>query len=124
MHVRRLLHDSCVILKNKPVFSEYGLTCISLTTLRRLIDKAEQQFILSDLYYGHGVDNALDEAAFLVLGALDIPFDVDPEQLNTGVSAAEQEHIRELIDIRIRLKKTCRIPAEQDLVCRLAPIRG
>ncbi len=75
------------------------------TTLRRLIDKAEQQFIRSDLYYGHGVDNALDEAAFLVLGALDIPFDVDPEQLNRGVSAAEQEHIRELIDIRINSRK-------------------
>ena len=75
------------------------------TTLRQLIDKAEQQFIRSDLYYGHGVDNALDEAAFLVLGALDIPFDVDTEQLNRGVSAAEQEHIRELIDIRINSRK-------------------
>ena len=75
------------------------------TTLRQLIDKAEQQFIRSDLYYGHGVDNALDEAAFLVLGALDIPFDVDPEQLNRGVSAAEQEHIRELIDTRISSRK-------------------
>ena len=75
------------------------------TTLRQLIDKAEQQFVQSDLYYGHGVDNALDEAAFLVLGALDIPFDVDPEQLNRNISAGEQEHIRELIDIRIRSRK-------------------
>ena len=86
-------------------FSEYGLTCISLTTLRQLIDWAEQQFILSDLCYGHGVDNALDEAAFLVLGALDIPFDADSEQLNTGVSAGEQEHVRELVASRIRTRK-------------------
>ena len=76
-----------------------------MTTLRQLIDRTEQQFIQSDLYYGHGVDNALDEAAFLVLGALDIPFDVDPEQLNRNISAGEQEHIRELIDIRIRSRK-------------------
>ena len=86
-------------------FSEYGSTCISLTTLRQLIDWTEQQFILSDLCYGHGVDNALDEAAFLVLGALDIPFDADAEQLNKGVSAGEQEHIRELVDIRIKSRK-------------------
>ena len=86
-------------------FSEYGLTCISLTTLRQLIDWAEQQFLLSDLCYGHGVDNALDEAAFLVLGALDIPFDAGAEQLNKGVSAGEQEHIRQLVDTRIRSRK-------------------
>ena len=76
-----------------------------MTTLRQLIDWTEQQFVRSDLCYGHGVDNALDEAAFLVLGALDIPFDAGPEQLDRGADAGEQECIRELVDTRIRSRK-------------------
>ena len=76
-----------------------------LTTPRQLIDWAKQLFAEADLCYGHGADNALDEAAFLVLGALDIPFDADPGQLNKTISARERERIEELVNIRIRSKK-------------------
>ena len=82
-----------------------GFSFTILTTPRQLIDWAEQQFVQSDLYYGHGADNALDEAAYLVLGALNLPFDVRPDQLNGKVSATEQERIRELVDTRIKTRK-------------------
>ena len=85
--------------------SNYNSDLTILTTLRQLIDWAEQQFIASDLFFGHGADNALDEAAYLVLGALDLPFDLVREQLNVKVTETEQERIRKLVDERISSRK-------------------
>ena len=76
-----------------------------MTTLRQLIDWTEQQLARSDLFFGHGADNALDEAAYLVLGALDLPFDVSPDQLNRKITAPERELVRELVDTRIKTRK-------------------
>ena len=76
-----------------------------MTTLRQLIDWTEQQLAQSDLFFGHGADNALDEAAYLVLGALDLPFDVSPDQLNGKITAPERELVRELVDTRINTRK-------------------
>ncbi len=75
------------------------------TPPRQLIDWAEQEFIRSDLFFGHGADNALDEAAYLVLGALDLPFDLSREQLGVAVSTTDQERIRKLVDERISSRK-------------------
>ena len=85
--------------------SKYNSDLKILTTLRQLIDRTEQQFIASDLFFGHGAENALDEAAYLVLGALDLPFDVSPDQLNGKVSATGQKRIRKLVDERISSRK-------------------
>ena len=76
-----------------------------MNTPRQLIDWAEGRFIQADLFYGHGTDNALDEAVFLVLGALDMPFDVDPERLNELVAPAELKRIKELVDDRITSRR-------------------
>ena len=76
-----------------------------MTTLRQLIDWTEQQLARSDLFFGHGTDNALDEAVYLVLGALDLPFDVSPDQLNGKITAPERELVRELVDTRIKTRK-------------------
>lgn len=46
-------------------------------TLEQLIEKTAQRFKAARLHYGHGTDNARDEAAFLVLRGLGLPFDTD-----------------------------------------------
>lgn len=46
-------------------------------TLRQLIRRTERQFRAAKLHYGHGTHNAHDEAAFLVLRGLGLPFDAD-----------------------------------------------
>lgn len=74
------------------------------TTIRQLIDRAEQQFTRSDLCFGHGTDNALDEAAYLVLDALEVPFDAAPEQLDREVTHTEHESIQDLLIARINSK--------------------
>ena len=80
-------------------------TCAIMTTPRQLIDWAEQQFVRSDLFFGHGADNALDEAAYLVLGALDMPFDVSPDKLKVKITETEQQRIKRLVDERISSRK-------------------
>lgn len=47
-------------------------------TLLELIGNTEKQFRAAKLHYGHGTHNAWDEAAFLVLRALCLPFDAPP----------------------------------------------
>ena len=80
-------------------------TCAIMTTPRQLIDWTKQQFLRSDLFFGHGADNALDEAAYLVLGALDLPFDVSPDKLKVKITETEQQRIKRLVDERISSRK-------------------
>jgi len=72
------------------------------TTPREFLTYAEQQFSAADLYYGHGTDNPADEAAYLVLRALALPFAADTEVLDRPLERRQKEHLRELIDHRIR----------------------
>ncbi len=51
----------------------------TLTTLRDLLRYAVTRFNAAKLFFGHGTDNALDEAAYLLLHTLHLPLDrLDP----------------------------------------------
>ncbi|HET7365032.1 MAG TPA: 50S ribosomal protein L3 N(5)-glutamine methyltransferase [Burkholderiales bacterium] len=47
-------------------------------TLAELIERTAQRFAAAALCYGHGTDNPRDEAAWLVLRGLGLPFGTDP----------------------------------------------
>jgi ribosomal protein L3 glutamine methyltransferase len=64
-------------------------------TLRELIRHTERRLRAARLYYGHGTDNPHDEAAFLVLRGLGLPFDADLER------AADAGRVEGLIRKRI-----------------------
>jgi methylase of polypeptide subunit release factors len=68
-------------------------------TLAQLIAKTEKRFKAARLHYGHGTDNAHDEAAFLVLRALRLPFSSD---LTRAVSVRSATLIESLVKKRIR----------------------
>ena len=66
-----------------------------------LIRQTARRFERARLHYGHGTDNARDEAAFLVLRGLRLPFDANPAQ------TVDARRIEALVDRRIEE----RIPA-------------
>ena len=51
-------------------------------TVEQILTEGQLLFETSDLYFGHGTDNAWDEAVFLVFYALDLPPDADRSVLN------------------------------------------
>ena len=68
-------------------------------TVAQLIRDLERRFKAARLYYGHGTDNARDEAAFMVLRGLRLPFDTDQGR---AIAPAQQRRIETLAQRRIR----------------------
>ena len=72
-----------------------------ISKLAQAIDWVEQRLDEANLYFGHGTDNARDEAAWLVLGALGLSFDINERDLQQELSASDKLHIQELLTQRI-----------------------
>lgn len=73
---------------------------VAAPTPRELIADAARRFEDAGLYFGHGTDNAWDEAAFLVLHGLGLPPDASPALLEQPV-AAHRERAEALVAARI-----------------------
>ena len=61
----------------------------TLTTLLDWIRYSASRLAAADIYYGHGTDNALDEAAALVLGLLNLPYDLSPADVAARLTECE-----------------------------------
>lgn len=76
-----------------------------LKNVRECIRWVKTQFARVELHFGHGTDNALDEAAWLVGACLGIdPVDLD-SSLDRVVREAERQKIFELVEQRIMTRK-------------------
>ena len=67
-------------------------------TLGDLIDRAAARLAASPVFFGHGTDNPRDEAAWLVLRGLGLPFDSD---LAKPVTEADAQRIQGLLEKRV-----------------------
>ncbi len=72
-----------------------------LYTLRDLLRYAITQFNNSKLSFGHGSDNAWDEAAYLLLHTLHLPLDTLDPFLDARVLPEERERFLKLVDQRM-----------------------
>ena len=72
--------------------------------LGELVARTAKRFTAAKLHYGHGTDNAHDEAAYLVLRGLDLPFHADAR---IALNDADLQRVEKLVRRRIRE----RIPA-------------
>ena len=73
-----------------------------LATLLDWIRYSASRLAAADVYYGHGTDNALDEAAALVLGLLKLPYDMSPAYFAARLTDAEITTLRDTLERRIR----------------------
>ena len=70
-------------------------------TIGEMLEYGQKLFEQSDIYFGHGTDNAWDEAVYLLSSVLRLPPDADRSLLDNSVSADDQEKITALYQRRI-----------------------
>lgn len=76
-----------------------------LLTVLDIIRWSASQFEAAELHFGHGTDNALDEAAALALGILRLPPDLPAVWLQSRVSQAERLALEKALEARISERK-------------------
>lgn len=72
-----------------------------LLTIRDWLRYAVSQFEASDIFYGHGTDNAYDEAVWLVMSALHLPMDTLNNFFDARITSAERSKLSKLLEQRI-----------------------
>jgi ribosomal protein L3 glutamine methyltransferase len=76
-----------------------------LETVRDWLRYGVSRFRAAGLVFGHGTSTALDEAAFLILSALDLPVDELDPWLDCRLTRSERTRIAALFDARIATRK-------------------
>lgn len=76
-----------------------------LHTIRDLIRWGASRMNEAGLHFGHGTDNAIDEAAALVLHALYLPPDLHAEYLQSHLTPTEKQAAIQLLERRIAERK-------------------
>lgn len=73
-----------------------------LATVGAWINYAATAFEKANLYYGHGTDNAWDDAVYLILVQLGLPINADDSVLQYPVDMSKREQLYRLVQQRIK----------------------
>jgi ribosomal protein L3 glutamine methyltransferase len=76
-----------------------------VSTVLQAIEQSAAQLDAAGVAFGHGTDNAFDEAAWLVLWSLKLPLDALESYQNRPLALAEQEKIATLLRARIESRR-------------------
>jgi ribosomal protein L3 glutamine methyltransferase len=74
----------------------------SLITVRDWLRFAVSRFNEAGLFFGHGSDNAFDEAAYLILHTLHLPLDRLEPFLDASLTHGEAEQVKAIIERRVK----------------------
>lgn len=74
----------------------------SLITVRDWLRFAVSRFNEAGLFFGHGTDNAFDEAAYLTLHTLHLPLDRLEPFLDASLTHGEAEQLKTVIERRVK----------------------
>ncbi len=69
--------------------------------LKNFLETVADRFESAELFYGHGTDNAWDEAVYLVFSTLGIDFAADDSVLSRTLQDEEVQRLQRLVDRRI-----------------------
>jgi ribosomal protein L3 glutamine methyltransferase len=90
------------------------------STARELIYFGEQQFKNSDIFYGHGTREALDESVYLVLRGVGLPFGCPEEDLDRALTQEQIDRARALLQQRIDTRKPAAYLLNEAYFCGLS----
>lgn len=79
----------------------------TLTTVRDLVRFGVSRFNEANLFFGHGTQNAFDEAAYLILHTLNLPIDTLDPFLDARVTPTERDRVLDVL----RRRQEERVPA-------------
>ncbi|OAI46741.1 ribosomal protein L3 N(5)-glutamine methyltransferase [Gammaproteobacteria bacterium SCGC AG-212-F23] len=72
-----------------------------LHTLRDYLRWATSRFNEAGLHFGHGTDNAWDDAVALILHTLHLPINIDRSVLDARLTASEAKQLQQMIQKRL-----------------------
>ncbi len=78
---------------------------MSLKTIKDYIRWGASEFQRAELHYGHGTDNALDDALMLVLHALNLDHSLPQTYFDTRLTKTEKKTIKQLFKKRIKSRQ-------------------
>lgn len=91
----------------------------ALQSIRDFVRWGASRFNEAGLFYGHGTDNALDEALMLVLHALSLSHDLPSAYLEARLDRSEREEVFELFRRRIEERLPAAYLTHDALFCGL-----
>jgi ribosomal protein L3 glutamine methyltransferase len=90
------------------------------TTARALIYFGERKFKRARIFFGHGTQEPLDEAVYLVLRGLDLPFGCPDEDLDRPLSPAAIARVKGLLQQRVETRKPAAYLLNEAFFCGLS----
>lgn len=78
------------------------MTADQFSTIRDLLRYAVTRFNSAKLFFGHGTNNAFDEAAYLILHSLSLPLDRLDPFLDARLLPQEVDHVLKVIERRTK----------------------
>ncbi len=72
-----------------------------LISIRDVVRWGVSHFNQAELFYGHGMGNALDEAVFIALSSLNLPLNISENYFESRLTQAEREQVLALYQRRI-----------------------
>jgi ribosomal protein L3 glutamine methyltransferase len=90
-----------------------------LTTIVDFVRWGSSEFARRQLVFGHGFESARDEARYLVLHALALPFDWPDEFFAAALTLAEREQVLELLQARIETRRPAAYLTGESWFCGL-----
>jgi ribosomal protein L3 glutamine methyltransferase len=90
-----------------------------LTTIVDFVRWGSSEFARRELVFGHGFESARDEARYLVLHALSLPFDWPDEFLDAVLTLPERERVAEILQARIDTRRPAAYLTGESWFCGL-----